>query len=118
MKTRNDPRHLNRIKTMQELFSFEFQGNSKKSGRIIIPIIKHLDYIDKLIVKSAPAFPINKIAKVDLAILRLALYELLIAAKTPPRVIIDEAVELAKELGGDSSPGFINGALGNLVKRG
>ena len=50
-----------------------------------------------------------------MAILRLAVYELLIEKKEPPKVIVDEAIELAKEYGGDSSPAFINGALGKVI---
>ena len=70
--------------------------------------------IEKKIAVAAPEFSIDKINKTDLAILRLAVYELLVEKKQPPKVIIDEAIELAKEYGGDSSPAFINGALGNI----
>lgn len=70
--------------------------------------------IDEFIKKAAPEFPVDKINKVDLAILRLAVYELIVEKKEPPKVIIDEAIELAKEYGGDTSPQFINGALGNI----
>ena len=75
------------------------------------------DFIDEQIAKAAPEYPIDKINKTDLAILRLAVYELLIEKKQPPKVIIDEAIELAKEYGGDTSPAFINGALGKLIKK-
>ena len=77
-------------------------------------IIKNLSLIDKEIEKAASQFSIDKINKVDLAILRLAVYELTVEKKEPPTVIIDEAIELAKEYGGDSSPSFVNGALGNI----
>ena len=50
-----------------------------------------------------------------MAILRLAVFELMIGKKEPPKVIVDEAIELAKEYGGDKSPGFVNGALGKIV---
>ena len=70
--------------------------------------------IDKYIEKAAPEFPVEKINKTDLAILRLAIYEMMIEKKEPTKVIIDEAIELAKEYGGETSPQFINGALGNL----
>lgn len=76
----------------------------------------HSEEIDNKIKIAAPEFPIDKINKVDLAILRLAIYELLIDKSQPPKVIIDEAIELAKEYGGESSPGFINGALGKAIK--
>ncbi|MBI1982106.1 MAG: transcription antitermination factor NusB, partial [Candidatus Levybacteria bacterium] len=64
---------------------------------------------------AAPEFPIGKINKVDLAVLRLAVFELLVERKEPQKVIIDEAIELAKEYGGETSPSFINGALGNIL---
>lgn len=80
-------------------------------------IIPKIPEIDPLIEKAAPQFPVNKIAKVDVAILRLAIFELLFAKSEPPKVIIDEAVELAKELGGDGSPTFVNGVLGTIVKQ-
>lgn len=76
----------------------------------------YLSKIDPLIEKSAPAFPLEGIAKIDVAILRLATFELLFEKKEPPKVIIDEAVELAKEFGGEGSPAFVNGVLGTLLK--
>lgn len=72
--------------------------------------------IDEDIRNSAPEWPIEKIAKVDLAILRLAVYELNFS-KTPPKVAIDEAVELAKEFGAETSPGFVNGVLASLLEK-
>lgn len=71
--------------------------------------------IDECIRIAAPQFPIDKINKADLAILRLAVHELIVEKKEPPKVIIDEAIELAKEFGGETSPAFINGALGNII---
>ena len=77
---------------------------------------EHQQKIDKTISDAAPEWPLEKVAKVDLAILRLAVYELLIVKSEPPKVIIDEAVELAKEFGNDSSGSFINGVLGTVLK--
>lgn len=114
MKKHADPRHQARIKTMKSLFSFAFQP-VKNTG--ISRIVKHLPYIDAIIAKSAPEFPVEKIAKVDLAILRLAIYELLIEKRNPPKVIIDEAIELAKEFGGDSASAFVNGVLGTVLQK-
>ena len=114
MKTRSDPRHLARVKKMTALFSFDFQERKQKS--IIKPIITKLRKIDDIIGTCAPAFPVDKIAKVDLAILRLAIYELLIAKKAPPKVVIDEAIELAKEFGNDTSGSFVNGVLGKVLE--
>lgn len=115
MKTAKDPRHLKRIKLMQELFSFGFRSKRKPAGSLK-ELTSHLKEIDKLIHKSAPDRPINQINRVDLAILRLATFELIIKKETPLKVVIDEAVELGKEFGSDSSASFINGALGKLVE--
>lgn len=114
MKTSNDPRHQKRQHIVQLLFaqSFHDQPQDKK----IKPIIENLQKLDLIIQRIAPEFPIDKINKVDLAILRLAVYELVIEKDAPTRVIIDEAIELGKEFGGENSPAFINGALGKLVK--
>lgn len=115
MKTSNDPRHQKRQHTVQLLFAQSFP-HDQPQDEVIKPIMEHLPAIDKHIESIAPEFPIDNINKVDLAILRLAVYEITIQKDTPDKVIIDEAIELAKEFGGDSSPGFINGALGKLVK--
>lgn len=115
MKRKSDPRHLRRAKIMQELFSWQFRSD-KKPGSIISQIVTNLPKIDKLIEKSAPGRPIDEINKIDLAILRIAVFELIIDKEAPPKVVIDEAVELGKEYGSDSSASFINGALGKLVE--
>lgn len=113
MKTAKDPRHLKRRKTIKMLFAESFV----KQGKVTFAkkIYKQRKSLDKKIQKAAPAWPIEKINKVDLAILRLALYELE-NEKTPPKVVIDEAVELAKEFGSDNSSSFVNGVLGTIYK--
>lgn len=116
MKKVDDPRHLNRIKIMQSLFASSFHDKEKNINEKVKTIKSLSKKIDLLIEQSAPQFPVEKIAKIDTAILRLAIYELLFEKLTPPKVIIDEAIELAKEYGGDGSPGFINGVLGHLIK--
>ena len=113
-----DPRHLRRIKLIQNLFAYSFlaennQPNEEESADIIIT---RLPEIDALIHEHAPKYPIERIARMDLAILRLAIYELVIAKEEPPKVIIDEAVTLAKEFGGDRSYAFINAVLGAIYK--
>lgn len=115
MKTAKDPRHIRRIKLMQSLFSWEFQPKAREPKEIS-NIVKNLKEIDNLIEKSAPDRPLRQINKTDLAILRLAVFELIIEKQAPPKVILDEAVELGKEFGSDSSAAFINGALGKLIK--
>mgnify|MGYP001598652191 CR=1 FL=1 len=79
-------------------------------------ILKNNKKIEKIIIKYAPRYPIEKISKIDLAILKLSVYELIFEKKNPPKVIIDEAVELAKEFGNDRSYSFINGVLGSVLK--
>ena len=79
-------------------------------------ILRHRKKIDALIATSAPAWTLPKVNKVDLAILRLATWERIIEKKTPQKVVIDEAVELAKQFGAQASPGFVNGVLGSLIK--
>lgn len=114
MKRKNDPRHQKRIKMVQQLYAWNFQP--KKINLNISGIIKNIDKIDQLIEKSAPNRPLSEINQIDVAILRLAIYELIIEKETPVKVIIDEAIELGKEYGADSSPSFINGALGKAVE--
>jgi transcription antitermination protein NusB len=114
MKTANDPRHQKRITRMQKLFSWSFQDTITDPD--IHPIITELPSIDDKIHASAPEWPIDKIAKIDLAILRLATYELTVDKSEPPKVIIDEAIELAKTFGNDHSAKFVNGALGSILK--
>ncbi|MBI2018665.1 transcription antitermination factor NusB [Candidatus Daviesbacteria bacterium] len=115
MKTAKDPRHIKRIKLLKELFSWQFMPKDKTSKNIK-EITANIQKVDKLIGKSAPGRPIEQINKIDLAILRLAVFELIIKVEAPPKVVIDEAVELGKEFGAESSASFINGALGKLVE--
>lgn len=72
--------------------------------------------IDPIIIKTAPEWPLEKLNKTDLAILRLAVFEMTIEKKQPVKVIIDEAVELAKEIGSENSPSFVNGVLGTIAE--
>lgn len=123
MKTPLDPRHKARQKIVKLLFAesflkqIDFYENRSKTKDKIKEILNKTAVIDKKIKTIAPTFPIEKINKIDLAILRLAVYEILIEKSIPPKVAIDEAVELAKEFGGDTSPAFINGSLGRLIKK-
>jgi N utilization substance protein B len=79
-------------------------------------VTENLETIDQIIETCAPEWPIEQIAKVDLEVLRIAVFELYIARNTPPKVAIDEAIELAKEFGGENSSKFVNGVLGTVVK--
>lgn len=114
MKNPRDPRHVRRVELMQKIFSRTF-GNSHKPQRA--PDIElNLQHIDGLIAKAAPEWPLDKISKIDLSVLRLATFELAVERKEPPKVIIDEAIELAKEYGNEHSAQFVNGVLGTILK--
>lgn len=142
MKNKNDPRHEGRKIALQVLFEWSFNsldvkeilerdkdiflevlekvGNDKPDFDLALFLVsgvtENLDTLDSIIENSAPEWPINQIAKIDLEILRLAIFELYIARNVPPKVSIDEAVELAKEFGGENSSKFVNGVLGTVVK--
>lgn len=113
MKTSQDPRHKKRQAVVQELFGFEF--HKQRISAETEKVMSKKTILDSSIQKAAPDFPVEKINKIDLAILRLASYELLIDKKEPQNVVIDEAVELAKEFGNDTSPAFVNGVLGHII---
>ncbi len=112
MKSLKDPRHLKRRQIVKDLFAYSF--NPQKVSPETHQVLEHLIEIDKKIEESAPLWPVDKLNKTDLAILRLGVYEMLFE-KTPSKVIIDEAVELAKEFGTETAPSFVNGVLGNLL---
>ena len=114
MKTATDPRHLRRREAVKVLFAETFT-KQPKAPELVVKILKQQKKIDKLISDAAPQWPLDKLNKIDLAILRLAVYELE-NDDTPPKVVIDEAVELAKEYGSESSSSFINGVLGTIYK--
>ena len=132
-------RHLARTIVLQSFYEWDFYNkesdlikvvdrNLKNFGegidepefiwRLAKGIVEHLPEIDKIIVKAAPEWPIEQIAPIDRNILRLGLYELLYADKNevPPKVAINEAIEIAKSYGGTNSPKFINGVLGTVYR--
>ncbi|HET7098784.1 MAG TPA: transcription antitermination factor NusB [Patescibacteria group bacterium] len=114
MKTSTDPRHIRRREAVKALFAETFT-KQPDNPEFVTKILKKKTKIDNLIHKSAPAWELDNLNKMDLAILRLAVFEL-DEGKTPPKVVIDEAVELAKEYGSESSSSFINGVLGTIYK--
>lgn len=122
-----DPRHQRRSEVMQMLFARTFNdiigqekitssGASMNSGQdeLVESILAEKEDIDAQIKGVAPERPVSEINKIDLAILRLTLYEAK-HEQTPKKVLINEAVELAKEFGTESSPKFVNGVLGKLL---
>lgn len=85
--------------------------------QMVLGTLRHAAALDSLIATSAPEWPVDQLAIVDRNILRLALWELALAPETPVKVAINEAVEIAKLYGSDSSPRFVNGVLGTLADR-
>jgi N utilization substance protein B len=114
MKTATDPRHIRRREAVKALFA-ETYTKQPHPPELVSKILDQQTKINKIITKAAPEWPIDKLNKIDLAVLWLAIYELK-NDDTPPKVIIDEAVELAKEFGSESSSSFINGVLGTIYK--
>lgn len=116
MKTAKDPRHLRRIRAVKALFSQTFNPaveiRSARARRVLV----HQEKIDAIITQCAPEWPISQINRLDLCVLRQAVYELLYKKKTPPKVIIDEAIEIAKRYGSSSSGAFVNGVLASALK--
>ncbi|MBN1640082.1 MAG: transcription antitermination factor NusB [Anaerolineae bacterium] len=84
-------------------------------SKLVRGVIEHQAALDELIVAYAPEWPIDQMAIIDRNILRIALFEFLVDGGTPPKVAINEAVELAKTFGSDSSSRFVNGVLGTLL---
>lgn len=125
---------------MQSLYEWDFKGrdNDKLSDiverniaefasgiedtqfirNLVNGVIEHLKEINAIIEKAAPQWPLDQIAIVDRNVLRLGLYELLFANRdeVPPKVAINEAIELAKSFGGESSGKFVNGVLGTVYR--
>lgn len=87
--------------------------------RIVFGVWEHRSYLDRIIEEAAPNWPVTQMPGVDKAILRIALFELLIddMEQTPVKAAINEAVELAKHFGSDNSSRFVNGVLGTVVSR-
>lgn len=101
--------------------SIEIYGMSVKDQEFCRELyygsIENLDALDQIIAPAAPEWPIAQISKVDLAVLRLSVFELTIYDQvTPYKVIINEAVEVAKSFGGDNSSKFVNGVLATVYK--
>jgi len=134
-------RHLARSIALQSLYEWDFLGKDPKKldeiakrnltdlakglkdtdfvYELINGVKKHIDKIDKIISKAAPQWPLDQIGAVDRNVLRLGMYELLFGDKNavPPKVAINEAIELAKAFGQESSGRFVNGVLGTIYKQ-
>jgi N utilization substance protein B len=121
---------------MQTLYEWDFRKGSNLSeikernineykndldidfvSKIVDQVSARTPEIDQQITKSAPEWPLDQIALIDKTILRIAIYELLLDDKTPKKVVINEAVELAKQFGSDGSSKFVNGVLGTIYDK-
>ena len=115
MRASYDPRHKKRRTIIKEIFAWQYSDQNPLS-KDSQEVADNLEKIDQLLTEAAPDRPLKQINRIDLAILRLAIFELFIKPSAPYKVVVDEAVELAKEFGADSSASFINGALGKLIE--
>ena len=130
-------RHLLRTVALQALFEWdfnnkqleindivardfsEFAGGSDEfefAQKLVDGVKENLEQLDGLIVKYAPEWPIEQVTIIDRNVLRLGFYELIFSKDIPPKVVINEAVEMGKRFGGDSSGKFVNGVLGTYYK--
>jgi N utilization substance protein B len=127
-------RHYSRSLALQALFELDFNEQNGDLAEIVSRlsedsssevdkafvldlaggVVKNLAAIDQLILKNAPDWPLDQISLIDRSLLRLGLFELCFYKETPPKVAINEAVELAKTFGGDRSAKFVNGVLGKV----
>jgi N utilization substance protein B len=135
-------RHLGRIIALQTLYEQEFrrecgdpdfdidevlQRNIRRYHEtvddrafiqdLVTGVSSHLEALDAQLQPLAPEWPISQIARMDRIVLRIGAYELQHSEGIPPKVVINEAVELAKAFGGENSSKFINGVLGSLLKQ-
>lgn len=139
-KTKMANRHLQRSVAMQSLFEWDFHGRLDDTARDVLRrniaefapgledtvFAEHLmegtlrerKTIDKLIEKCAPEWPLEQVTVIDRNVLRLGIYELMFGNydEVPPKVAINEAIELAKTFGSDASPRFVNGVLGTIYR--
>ena len=131
-------RHLSRTIAMQSLFEWDFNGRTEDLKAILRNHISEfsgqeqddaafvfslaegvkekMPEIDEVIIKYAPEWPMDQIPPVDRNVLRIGIYELMFLKEVPPKVAINEAVELGKTFGGESSGKFVNGVLGTIYK--
>lgn len=129
----NKGRHYTREEVMKSLFKVAFhehlqlddflkdmdqdlrESEKEYFTKVVTSFVNHKNEIDTLIEKSATGWKFSRIAKVDLAILRVAVTELLYVKDIPKEVVVNEAMELSKEYSSDDSYSFINGLLGHII---
>jgi len=109
---RHDPQQVLQTRIDEERLAVELQAFTQA---LVYGSLSHIDVLDEVIRRMAPDWPVEQMPGVDRSILRMAVYEILYPGDTPAKVVINEAVELAKLFGSDSSSRFVNGVLGTLV---
>lgn len=92
------------------------KANRRFVENLVKGVLDNRHRIDDIIEQFASAFPVMQMAVIDRCVLRIAIWEILFNKDTPFKVAIDEAVEIAKMYGGDSSPRLVNGVLGSIIK--
>jgi N utilization substance protein B len=127
-------RHLARVMAMQALYEVdavdgdpaaaldavaaEHQARPRArtfASDLVQGVLHHLEAIDAVIGEAAPQWPLAQVAGVDKAVLRVAVFELLFGRRVPPKVAINEAIDIAKTYGGEGSGRFVNGVLGHVL---
>jgi len=130
------PRTKARSLALQSLFEIDLTGHNPESviserlaesdldselaafsRQIVLGVAPLFQILDRFIAEHAPEWPLDQVAVIDRNILRIALWEFAVYGQTPLKVAINEAVELAKEFGSDSTPRFVNGVLGSLAAK-
>ena len=131
-------RHLGRIVVLQSLYEYDFRaeesldidavvernlhqyegviGDNEFVFNLVHSVLDNQQTLDAYIQPAAPEWPVEQIARVDKIILRMSVSELLLSEDTPPKVVINEAVELGKRFGSDNSSKFVNGVLGTVYR--
>lgn len=135
-------RHLGRILALQTLYEYDFRSDCSDPNleldevlerniaryretvddhdfvkELVRGVTNAASQLDEVLQPIAPEWPIAQIARMDRLVLRMSLYELLSNADVPPKVVINEAVELSKAFGGENSSKFINGVLGTILRK-
>lgn len=109
-------RHEPGIVLAQRFTETKLSGDGETFARTLVGgIVQQRERIDAIIHRHAPEWPVDQMANIDRNVLRIAIYEFAIAEMTPARVAINEAIELAKLYGSESTPRFVNGVLGSLT---
>ena len=134
-------RHLGRILALQTLYEYDFRRDCNDEAldlaeilarnikrysdtvedqvfvkNLVQGVITHASHLDSVLQPVAPDWPIDQIARMDRLVLQMSLYELVSNDDVPPKVVINEAVELSKAFGGENSSKFINGVLGTILR--